>query len=715
MKILCTGEMLIDFTPGDTANSYIANPGGAPANVAVSVSRNGGKAGFFGKLGNDDFGHMLVDTLKSENVELVCSNLTDEAITTMAFVSLSKEGERTFTFARKPGADLLLSDKDLDMLDLTGWDYVHAGSVSQSGNPSAETVLKLLQKANKLMKTVSFDINYRDKIWSIEECKKEVEKVLPYVDILKISDEELDFTDGRENIPDFMKQYGISVVVLTLGNAGTRVFYKDEVYGFDALKVDVADTTGAGDAFFGAFLYYLMSKNVDKNSFSKEILCKAAGYAVIAGGLCVTKKGGIPSIPYKSDIENYLEKYTIGTRKNREFMLNQAKELFEFAKGFASEKGSSYYLLKDGSPEKNSPRMTWITSRMVHAYCCASLLYGGKYKELAKAGINGLLYELHDNKNGGFFAGINPDGSIVDNKQCYAHAFVILAASSGILAGVDGAKELLETAVDIFDEKFWDEEQGLTCDTWDTEFRVLSDYRGINANMHTVEAFLALADATGENKYRMRAGRIIDAVTGFAIKNNYRIPEHFTKDWEPLPDMNKDKPDDQFKPYGATPGHGIEWSRLIVQWASSTFEKSSDEFKKYLDISEKLYNRAVEDGWNSDGAEGFVYTTDWDGRPVVRDRMHWTLAEAINTSSVLYKATNNKKYADEYTVYLRYLDNRVLDKVNGSWYHQLDENNNLKETVWPGKPDIYHAFQAMLIPNYDWEKSICNAIKQEEK
>ena len=112
----------------------------------------------------------------------------------------------------------------------------------------------------------------------------------------------------------------------------------------------------------------------------------------------------------------------------------------------------------------------------------------------------------------------------------------------------------------------------------------------------------------------------------------------------------------------------------------------------------RLYDRAISDAWNADGAEGIVYTTDWNGKPVVRDRMHWTLAEAINTSAVLYRVTGEKKYAEDYAAFMRYLDTYVLDKRTGSWYHQLDEHNRLKATVWPGKPDLYHAFQAMMIP-----------------
>lgn len=192
-------------------------------------------------------------------------------------------------------------------------------------------------------------------------------------------------------------------------------------------------------------------------------------------------------------------------------------------------------------------RETWITSRMAHVYSLASFLGHPGSKELAAAAIKGLRGELHDTANGGWYAGLTADGNILPNKQCYAHAFVILAASSGVLADIPGAKELLDDALALYDLRFWNEEEGLSCDTWNTEFTVLDDYRGLNANMHTVEAFLAAADVTGDEKYRVRAGRIIDHVVGWASANNWRIPEHFTKEWVADLECNKDRPDDQFQ------------------------------------------------------------------------------------------------------------------------------------------------------------------------
>lgn len=405
-------------------------------------------------------------------------------------------------------------------------------------------------------------------------------------------------------------------------------------------------------------------------------------------------------------------KYQIDTQENRAFLKELRDDLLRFGHRFPSEQGGSYYLGNDGTPWKDRNRETWITCRMCHVYSIGSFLGHEGSEQLVDAALKGLKGELHDEKHGGWFAGRTAEDGIVPNKQCYAHAFVILASCSALLAGRDGAKELLEEALELYDLRFWNEEEGLACDTWNTEFTVLDDYRGINANMHTVEAFLAVADVTGNEIYRKRAGRIIDRVIGWAEENEWRIPEHFTKEWQPDLECNKQQPDDPFKPYGATPGHGIEWARLIVQWALSTYNDTPEAAKKYINAAENLYNRAVADAWNVDGARGIVYTTDWEGKPVVHDRMHWTLAEAINTAAILYHLTQKTKYSDDYAEYMEYLDEEVLDHVNGSWFHQLDQHNQLMGTVWPGKSDIYHALQATLIPYHTPEVSIALAVKE---
>lgn len=408
-----------------------------------------------------------------------------------------------------------------------------------------------------------------------------------------------------------------------------------------------------------------------------------------------------------------MEKYVLDSAENKTFVREIRNNLLAFGHQFPSPGGGSYYLGDDGTPWKDRPRETWITSRMCHVYSLGAMLGHEGSEALADAALKGLTGELHDDEHGGWYAGLTANGDILPDKQCYAHAFVILAASSAMLAGRPLAKELLKDALRIYDKFFWQDEIGLSVDKWNTEFTELDDYRGINANMHTVEAFLAAADALGDENYRVRAGRIISHIVVWAKENNWRIPEHFTSDWQMDLECNKDRPDDQFKPYGATPGHGIEWARLITQWAVSTYRKYDNEnAKDYIKIAEKLYNTAVSDAWDVDGAPGICYTTNWEGKPIVHDRMHWTLAEAINTSAVLYRVTGNEKYKEDYAKFMEYLDEKVLDHKNGSWFHQLDRNNNLLGTVWPGKSDLYHALQAMMIPYNELVGiSIATAIK----
>jgi len=436
------------------------------------------------------------------------------------------------------------------------------------------------------------------------------------------------------------------------------------------------------------------------------------------------------------EIENFYKgvnmgenKYILDTEENRLFMRKMTEELLSFGKRFPSPKGSSYYLGDDGTPWVERPRETWITCRMAHCYSIGTMLGIPGCEALADAAINGLLDELQDTENGGWYPGLTAEDEILPDKQCYAHAFVILAGTSAYLAGRPRGMELLKLAMEIYDKQFWNDEEGLSVDTWNTEFTSLSDYRGLNANMHTVEAFLAVADTLQDETYRERSGRIIGRVIEWAKNNEWRIPEHFTEDWKADLECNKDNPADPFKPYGATPGHGIEWARLITQWALSTFADSpypvdslqatdrgnaceEKSLQYYVTAAEELYKRAVKDAWNADGAPGIAYTTDWEGNPVVHDRMHWTLAEAINSSAVLYHVTKNEKYADDYAMFLQYLEEFVHDKKNGSWFHQLDKDNKVIGTVWPGKSDVYHALQATLIPYSEPSISIAAGVKK---
>ena len=309
IDVMCVGEMVIDFTPGKEKDSYIRNAGGAPANVAIALSRFGNAAAFCGKLGNDDFGRFLIKTLRDDNVKVLLDELTDDAVTTMAFVTLTEDGERSFTFARKPGADMLLEPDDIDVAHIQNATMIHAGSCSLSKGTAREATKFAVELANRHHKLVSFDLNYRNLLWDSEdEAKKQIKSILPYVDLLKVSDEEINLIGGEEHISNIMNEADISVVILTRGSSGSSVYFNGNEQSIAAMKVDVADTNGAGDAFWGGFLSSLLAQNVVATTdISDSILINALRFGTVAGGLAVQKYGAIPALPTKTQVDETLE------------------------------------------------------------------------------------------------------------------------------------------------------------------------------------------------------------------------------------------------------------------------------------------------------------------------------------------------------------------------------------------------------------------------
>ena len=306
--LYCIGEMVIDFIPGSEEASYIRKAGGAPANVAIAAVKNGLTASMCCKVGNDDFGRFLMDTLAEYHVEQASAGMTDEAVTTLAFVTLQPDGDRSFTFARKPGADMLLSEADVKESDIDEAAIVHAGSVSLSAQPEASATVKALRLGHEKGKLVSFDVNYRNMMWNDDEaaCAQAVRDILPYVDLLKISDQEVDMMGGVEAIPEMMKKYDVAVVVETLGADGAQAFFNDGVVRIAGRKVKAVDATGAGDAFWGAFLSSLRIQGISTAAqLNDDVIREAMEYGNLSGCICVQGKGAIASIPTREQIEAY--------------------------------------------------------------------------------------------------------------------------------------------------------------------------------------------------------------------------------------------------------------------------------------------------------------------------------------------------------------------------------------------------------------------------
>ncbi|MEU1590607.1 AGE family epimerase/isomerase [Micromonospora sp. NPDC005710] len=399
----------------------------------------------------------------------------------------------------------------------------------------------------------------------------------------------------------------------------------------------------------------------------------------------------------------------------------ECRRLLAFGARSALPDGGAAYLDTSGQPDPRHGVLTWISARTTHAYSLGVLLGVPGSAPVADAAMAALTGRLRDPEHGGWFHALGPDGAPdrAADKSCYNHAFVLLAASSAALARRPGSTMLLADAADVYLSRFWDDDAGRPLDTWDADFTRPDDYRGLNATMHSVEAMLAVADAVevledpdgpavggGAAAWRDRAARAARFVVELAVAHDGRLPEHFGPDWAPDLGFNRSQPDDPFKPYGATPGHGLEWSRLLLNVEAGV---GADDTLAAAAV--RLFDRAVDDGWDADGAEGFVYTTDWDGTPVVRQRMHWVVAEAIAAAAALHRRTGERRYAESYAAWWNYAERHLLDRTGGSWWHELDPHNMPATTVWPGKPDVYHAMQATLLPRLPLAPTLARALR----
>ena len=388
---------------------------------------------------------------------------------------------------------------------------------------------------------------------------------------------------------------------------------------------------------------------------------------------------------------------------HQQWLDNEAARLLRFGSSLEHPVGGAAWLDDRGNPDLDHPALTYITARMAHVHFLASVQgYPGSRRKADRV-FDGLLTTLRDSTNGGWFESSADATSPDAVKNAYTHAFVVLAASAAAAAGHPDGRGLLDEALDIVAARFWDENYGMCADTWTADWTELDDYRGINANMHMVEALLAAVDAGAPTIWRERAVRICDNVCTWAAANDWRIPEHFNAEWIPQLEYNSDDTANQFKPYGATVGHGFEWARLLLQ---ASMVATSTHGHDYVEAAKALYHRAAQDGWQPGPTPGFVYTTDWTGCPVVTERLHWVLCEAIAAAATLGRHTGKDRYDNDYREWWDVAADSFIDHVGGSWYHELDSDNVPAATVWSGKPDLYHAVQATWISRYELRSSL---------
>lgn len=311
MDILAIGEILIDLTiTGQNQEGiyqFAANPGGAPANLAVAASRLGARTAFVGKVGDDMFGQILQNTLYQNNVDTAFVKVDPDSPTTLAIVGLDEAGERNFSFYRNDTADTSLHEDDIPLPAIYDCSVLHFGSLSLTSETSKAATYKALDYANHIGKLVSYDPNYRASLWPSEvEAVEEILAVMPYVDLLKLSDEEAVMLMGIDNVEEAAKalshKYEIGLVIVTLGSEGALAFFDRRIIRSKPVKVEVQDTNGAGDTFLGAFLSRIVQHG-EPISLTRSEIKRYLDFSNKAASITTSRSGAIPAMPHLNEVD----------------------------------------------------------------------------------------------------------------------------------------------------------------------------------------------------------------------------------------------------------------------------------------------------------------------------------------------------------------------------------------------------------------------------
>ena len=305
IDVVALGELLIDFASRSAdANGYPtmqALPGGAPANFLAALTKYGKSTAFLGKVGDDTFGHLLVGTVKEAGIETRGIVIDPAVFTTLAFVTFDDAGDRSFSFARKPGADTRLSWEEVDKSLIDEAKVFHFGTLSLTDDPVRTTTQRCVAYAKQQGKLITCDPNLRKPLWrSEEEAKEQILWSLQQADVIKISDDEVDFLwscTPEEGADKLLKEFGVSLAMVTLGPKGCLLKTKNAVCQVTSPKVNPVDTTGAGDIFGGSAVYRLLELNKPIEELTAEDLRFIGAYASTAASLSTEAPGGIPSIP----------------------------------------------------------------------------------------------------------------------------------------------------------------------------------------------------------------------------------------------------------------------------------------------------------------------------------------------------------------------------------------------------------------------------------
>ncbi len=336
-------------------------------------------------------------------------------------------------------------------------------------------------------------------------------------------------------------------------------------------------------------------------------------------------------------------------------------------------------------------RQVHDVTRTVHCYAMAHQLGLPGADRMVDHGMDWLWSRQRDAARGGYFWAVHDQGAVNATKQAYGHAFVLLAASSAMVVGHPDAERLLADVTEVLRARFWDAAAGAVREEFGADWSQISAYRGQNSNMHLTEALMAAFEATGEGEYLTMAERAAGLIINcHARAEGWRVAEHFSADWQVDREYEGDP---MFRPGGTTPGHALEWSRLLIQ----LWQLGGQKQAWMREAAEALFLRTCEIGWDEDKG-GFYYTLDWQDRPARRDRYWWPCCEGIAAAAVLRAVGGDARFETWYRRIWSFAATRLIDPVGGGWFPELDDQMKPVNRVFQGKPDIYHAVQACLIP-----------------
>ncbi len=381
----------------------------------------------------------------------------------------------------------------------------------------------------------------------------------------------------------------------------------------------------------------------------------------------------------------------LDTPGHQEWLRRGLSDVLTFALPSILPAGGFAYQDADGSPLPGRDPQLFLTARMAHSSAIGvrhGIPGSGELLDHAMASLVGLHA---DAEHGGW---LSQPGTMT-RKATYDHVHVGLAAASAAEVGHPTAAALLDAVTNVVDAHLWDPTTATLLESFAPDWSDSEDYRGANANMHGLEAFLAMGTATGDAVWHERGLAIADRlINGHARRHGWLLPEHFTAGWEELPEYNRDEPLHPFRPYGATFGHSLEWSRFLLQLDESPLVGSPPWL---LEAAEALTRRALDGGWALDGRPGLVYTVDWEGTPVADVRLHWPVCEGIQVTAMLFRRTGDWHWEEWYRRLWDHAARYFIDE-RGTWRNELADDMSEGGVVWPGRPDVYHCAGALAGP-----------------